>query len=65
MTCTRRSGPRVHTGYVIDGYEHILLKCLEPFTSLPRALETGKNVLPIPGHASVSTSLTAAVLDTR
>jgi len=39
--------------------------CLEPFSSLPRALETGKDVVPIPPEGSVSTSLTAAVLDLR
>ena len=39
--------------------------CLEPFSSLPRALETGKDVVPIPPDGSVRTSLTAAVLDLR
>ena len=39
--------------------------CLEPFTSLPRALETGRDVVDIPAEGSIQTSLTAAVLDVR
>ncbi|MBN1343958.1 MAG: DUF4432 family protein [Phycisphaerae bacterium] len=39
--------------------------CLEPFSSMPRALETGQDTVPIPPEGSIRTSLTAAVLDIR
>lgn len=41
------------------------LCCLEPFTSMPRALETGQDVLSMPADGSVETQLTASVLSLR
>ncbi len=39
------------------------LCCLEPFSSMPKALETGQNVVDIPAEGSVRTQLTAAVIN--
>jgi hypothetical protein len=38
------------------------LCCLEPFTSMPRALETGQDAVEIPAEGSLQAELTAAVL---